>query len=147
MMLAIDPGNIESAFVVWDGENILDKGKLPNDELRNRLNDIHVKCPTMVIEKVASYGMAVGETIFETVFWSGRFCEKWGYTGWHRVPRMDIKMHLCHTSRAKDKNIRQAIIDRLGEPGTKKNPGKTYGCSKDIWAALALAIFWTDTHD
>jgi len=31
--LAIDPGNIESAFVIWDGEIIYSKGKLKNEDL------------------------------------------------------------------------------------------------------------------
>ena len=29
-VLAIDPGTTESAYVVWDGETILSKGKVEN---------------------------------------------------------------------------------------------------------------------
>ena len=32
------------------------------------------------------------------------------------------KMNLCGSMKAKDSNIRQALIDRFGEVGTKKNP-------------------------
>jgi hypothetical protein len=42
--------------------------------------------------------------------------------------------------RAKDQNIRQALIDRLGPPGTKKNPGPTYGVTSHMWSALAVAV-------
>jgi hypothetical protein len=49
--------------------------------------------------------------------------------------------------RAKDSNIRQALIDRFGEPGTKKVPGLLYGIKKDEWSALALGVFWHDTQN
>ena len=38
------------------------------------------------------------------------------------IYRKEEKMNICHTMRAKDSNIRQALIDRFGEVGTKKNP-------------------------
>jgi hypothetical protein len=56
------------------------------------------------------------------------------------VKRMKVKMHLCGNSRAKDGNIRQALIDRLGAPGKKKAPGPTFGVVADQWQALALAV-------
>ena len=45
--------------------------------------------------------------------------------------------------RAKDSNIRQALIDKYGKPGTKKDPNLFYNdseqkVSKDIWSALAV---------
>lgn len=144
MTLAIDPGNEQSALVLYDGR-ILESAILPNDVLLRTLRTWSAQeCPDLVIEKIASYGMAVGETTFETVFWSGRFVEAWGdRSPVSRIKRHEVKMHVCKDSRAKDSNIRQALIDRFGEPGTKKNPGATYGLSKDMWAALAVAV----THE
>jgi hypothetical protein len=96
-----------------------------------------------VIEKIACMGMAVGEDVFETVFWSGRFCQaSWSFD---RVTRAEAKMHLCGSMRAKDANIRQALIDKLGPQGTKKNPGPTYGISKHLWSALAVAVTYAET--
>jgi hypothetical protein len=63
------------------------------------------------------------------------------------IGRKAIKSHLCSTTQAKDKDIRAALIDRLGEPGTKKNPGPTYGISGDCWAALSVCVTWADQHD
>jgi len=58
-----------------------------------------------------------------------------------RYFRKDIKLHLCGTNKAKDANVRQALIDCLGPPGTKKSPGPTYGIKSHLWAALALAVY------
>lgn len=150
LIFAIDPGNVHSAYVLLDAdtETLVEFGKVENDELRNVI--IYSEMPNAVfaIETIASFGMAVGATVFETCFWTGRFIELI-YHNWGHIPakvyRKDVKMHLCHSMRAKDGNIRQALIDRLGEPGTKKNPGKTYGVSADVWAALAVAIYAKDT--
>ena len=103
-----------------------------------------------MIEKIASYGMAVGETTFKTVYWSGRFAEAYGAERVHRVPRLAVKLHVCHDSRAKDANIRQALIDRFGGKekaiGKKASPGQLYAVSGDLWAALSLAITWFDQN-
>ena len=148
-ILAIDPGNVQSAYVVWDGATILVMGIVYNELLLNRIragNFRDFRNCILVIEDIRSYGMAVGMTIFETVFFSGQLCEAW-QDACHRVPRMDVKMHLCHSSRAKDSNIRQALVDRF-EPDLqpKRRPcGVLKGVSKDIWAALALAVYFYDT--
>ena len=89
--------------------------------------------------------MSVSDSIFDTVYWTGRFREAWGDKGFFdRIPRMTVKMHLCHNSRAKDSNIRQALIDRFGAPGTKKEQGLTYGLKADMWQAFALAVYFYD---
>ena len=138
IIFAIDPGTTESAFVRWNGEKILSIGKQLNDDLvaYGTGDDINA------IEMIASYGMPVGKEVFETCVWIGRFMQAWG--GAELVYRKDVKMHLCGTTKAKDGNVRQALIDRLGAPGTKKNPGATYGVSGDMWQALALAVTYYD---
>ena len=55
-----------------------------------------------------------------------------------------MKLTLCGDARAKDPNIRAALIDRWGGSkaaavGTKKSPGPLYGFKSDMWAALAVA--------
>lgn len=151
MIFAIDPGPVESAWVLYQddvqacprNEALRDFAKQGNNEVIERLR-FHAPAQHLVIEKIASFGMPVGAEVFETVYWSGRFAEAFGATRVSRITRPTVKMHLCHSMRAKDANIRQALIDRFGEPGTKKNPGMLYGVSGDVWSALAVAVTFTD---
>ncbi len=144
IVLSIDPGPLESAFVEWNGESILYHRKADNSTLL--CEDLpQSRADIMVIEQIKSYGMAVSDSVFDTVFWTGRFCERW-HGIWARMPRKEVKMHLCGSMRAKDSNVRAALIDRFGPPGTKKAPGLTYGISKDSWQALALAVTWYDLN-
>jgi len=145
-ILAIDPGNIQTALVLLDTDTneILFKTISLNHECLMILGREEIKSDTCVIEQVAGMGMVVGETVFETAVWSGRFWQMLDSLGYkvERIKRNEIKNILCGSSRAKDKNIRQRLIDIFGEQGTKKNPGKTYGMRADMWAALAVAVAW-----
>lgn len=148
MILAIDPGTTESAIVGWDGEVIRDAVILPNDGVLNYLEGHGSWVKKLVIEEIASYGMPVGKTTFETVWWAGRFAQVWHSWGgnFEMVPRLPVKMHLCKSAKAKDSNIWQALIDRFGEPGKKANPGLLYPLKSHMRAAFALAVYYVDTH-
>jgi len=144
-ILAIDPGNKQSGWCLFDGERVHDSGVLDNDEMLGRVM-LH-RDKTLAIEMIASYGMAVGCEVFETCVWVGRFLQAHGRDV-RLVYRKDVKMHLCHSMRAKDGNIRQAIIDlfpatgggKVPQIGTKAKPGPLYGVSSHAWPALGVAI-------
>jgi hypothetical protein len=140
MILAIDSGTDQSAFVQYDErkKQIMDHGILPNPEMRQIL--IGREYDLVSLEMIASYGMPVGATTFKTCVWIGRFIEL-ARTPIRLVYRKDIKMYLCGSMRAKDGNVRQALIDLLGTQGTKKDKGPTYGISSHSWAALAVAVY------
>jgi hypothetical protein len=99
----------------------------------------------VVVEMIASYGMPVGREVFETCLWIGRFIEAWN-SSYSLLYRRNVKLHLCNSARAKDANVAQALRDRFGEKGTRKNPGVLYGIRGDEWAALAVAVTWWDTQ-
>lgn len=147
-ILAIDPGNENSAYVVYDTEAKLPTsfGIKPNRELVNLIGSAKtIGIEIMYVEMIASYGMAVGKTVFDTCVWIGMFMERFGPDRVKLVYRKDVKMFLCGSMKAKDANIRQAIMDMYGSDrkivlGTKKNPGPLYGMSKDVWAAMGVAL-------
>lgn len=154
MILAIDPGPEKSGWVLYENGKIQDCGIWDNNTL---LYNMDVLDPDRsVIEMVSSYGMAVGKSVFETVFWIGRLYQKISAVFIYEPTRMcrkDVKMHLCGSMRAKDANIRQALIDKfpatgggkVPQIGTKSKPGPLYGVKGDIWAALALAVTFEET--
>lgn len=158
-VLAIDPGNTESAYALIDAgtREPIEFAKVDNWALIDRLYRVR-NCDTLqrvAIEMVASYGMAVGAEVFDTCVWIGRFAhqlETHTSANVELVKRQPVKLHHCHDSRAKDSNITQALVDRfaLGQPnhgkGTKAEPGFFYGFKADIWQAYALAVYVADTQ-
>lgn len=149
-ILAIDPGTRESAYIVFDSEE--PPSRCEHDKIENaRMIRVigRTPCDALAVEMVQSFGMAVGASVFETCVWIGRFIQayNWFTPGEAtRIYRSEVKSHLCHSSRAKDANIRQALIDRFGAPGKKKDPGGTYGIKGDVWSALAVAVVFLDLH-
>jgi len=147
-VLAIDPGPVQSAYAIIRRKDLYveDFGILENKKLIDTMQyicqDVNID---IAVEMIASYGMAVGATVFETCVWIGRILQSLDPHSLRstRVYRKDVKMNLCGATKAKDANIRQAIIDRYsglyGENCTKKN-GMVYKVSKDAWAAIAVGL-------
>ena len=149
-ILAIDPGTVRSAFVLYSPgqRRILEKGIVPNEELLLNLREtVFLRAVVVVIERVMSYGMPIGVETIETIHWAGRFAEAVYPVPIYRVPRMAVRLAICGSPRAKDPNVRQALLDRFGGDaaiGRKKTPGPLYGIRADLWAALGVAVTWAD---
>lgn len=146
-ILAIDPGTTHSGVVVVTGGLINFAEVVENREVLTMLPRCHRH---VAIEMVASYGMPVGAEVFETCLWIGRFVERCDEPDTVKlIYRRDVKLHLCGNARAKDANIRQALIDRWGGKaaavGTSKRPGPLYGVKTHAWAALAVAVTLADS--
>lgn len=157
-VFAIDPGNMDSAYCVVDAETLrpLVFGKVPNEELRSYIRDFRFEEEDRAaVEMVASYGMAVGREVFDTCVWIGRFSEcldRKLLLPAEKLYRKEEKLHICHDSRAKDANIRRALIDRFARhdlkngKGTKKKQDWFYGFSADVWAAYAVGLTYIETR-
>jgi len=149
MILAIDPGNEQSAYALLNPDLSIKRcGILPNDNVLSVIAGTIYGQPEVeiAIEMIASYGMAVGKTVFDTCLWIGRFIQEAYPAEVTLIYRKDEKMALCGSMRAKDGNIRQALIDRFGPVGTKKDPGWFYGVKADIWAACAVGVTYHDLY-
>lgn len=154
-IFAIDPGNVESAYCVIDSRTLEPRtfDKCPNEDLVCTIRSTWIPNHDFVIERIASYGMAVGQTVFETAEWYGDFrrtiLDQGGeVTGLYR---RDVKLHICGSSRAKDSNIRIALIDRFAKhdkkrgKGTKDNPDWFHGFHSDCWSAYAVGLTYIET--
>lgn len=165
MILAIDPGNIESGVVVIRERDLkpLVAEKITNEELLDnllmsryeRLEETEF-IRHVAIEMIESQGMAVGKSVFETCVWIGRFIQALEDNHYNDslkyIYRKDEKINLCGSMRAKDSNIVQALVDRFAPntpnkgKGTKKEQGWFYGFKKDIWQAYAVGVTYHDMH-
>ncbi len=165
MILAIDPGNIESGVVLIRERDLkpllaekISNGELLNNLITNRYETLEESefIRHVAIEMIASQGMAVGKSAFETCVWIGRFIQALEDNYYNDslkfIYRKDEKMNLCGSMRAKDSNIIQALIDRFAPntpnkgKGTKKEPGWFYGFKKDIWQAYAVGVTYYDMY-
>lgn len=155
-LLAIDPGNAYSAYVVLDEcLNPQRHAKVENEDFIQRVIPelLASGISDLAIEMIASYGMAVGKSVFDTCVYIGRLKEACKSVKRQRyIYRMEEKVNLCHDSRAKDANIRVALVDRFaygipnGGKGTKKDPGFFYGFAADQWAAMAVGVTYYDMY-
>lgn len=149
IVMAIDPGPVQSAFVQLNTltERIVNANKFDNGTLRILCAPPRNRDDRLAIEMIASYGMPVGAEVFQTCVEIGRFIEAWGIgESPTLVYRKDVKLHLCGQTRAKDSNIRQALIDRWGGKAATKKGGALSGIKADMWSALAVAVTWSDLH-
>lgn len=154
-IVALDPGPTQTGYVVYDGARVLDSGIEKNRDVLRWLKARSPEwCEELAIEMIASYGMAVGREVFETCVWVGRYMQAWHCPdGARLILRSKVKLHLCKSSKAKDANIRAALIDlfpatgggKTPQIGTVKQPGPLFGVSSHIWAALAVAVTAMET--
>jgi hypothetical protein len=147
LILGIDPGTTESGWVLFEGGRVVDSGVMTNPLMLEAIK--RDDSSTLAIEMIASYGMAVGREVFDTCVWIGRFVQAWHSPESVRlVYRKDVKLHLCGNPRAKDPNVRQALIDlfpatgggKCPQIGVKSKPGPLFGVSTHAWPALGVAI-------
>jgi len=150
ILLGLDPGTTHTGCVWFDGQRVVKSAHLENRVvvLGVSLLETHRRIDAVACEMLACQGMPVGKETFETAYWIGRFMGACSMD-WHRVYRNEVKLHLCGSVRAKDANIRQALLDRWGGKsaiGTKKAPGPLYGVTGHCWSALAVAVTAWDRH-
>ena len=150
--LGIDPGPVESAFVWWDAktERVIRLESIPAFRITTyTLKGLLREVDHVSIEWIECFGMAVGQETFRTVAGIGWFASLMvdSYGPLRFVTRRAVKLHLCNSMKAKDANVRRALIDRFGPVGTKKKPGKLYGVATHYWAALGVAVYSADVFD
>ena len=134
-IIAIDPGPVESAWIEYDTEHGPKAfGFEDNAAIRLQLYLWAVVCEDLVIEQVPhdGSGMAVGASVFDTCIQIGRFWEAWGRDP-VLITRPAIKAQLCGTTRAKDSNVHQALVDRFGGKDKAVGGVKCRKCKGKGW--------------
>lgn len=171
ILIGIDPGTTQTAYSIVEVKDnqlnkVLFKDKNDNSKIYDTLKiNIIEYCQSeniknininIAIEHIENHGMAVGQTTFETCYFIGALCYQLNnnlslelklsnvncLVKLYRIYRHQEKTLICNNSRAKDSNIRQALIDQFGNVGTKNNQGYFYGFKSDIWSSFAIAYTW-----
>jgi hypothetical protein len=157
LIYGIDPGPERTAVVCYDPERrvpvwgewvqnikVISHVLLtPSPVRKSRPEDVYV------IEYPQNYGSMMGATTLDTCFAcgliTGHLSVNYRYS--RPIARPSVKTHLLGVARGNDAQVKRALWNALGEPGTKKDPGPTYclhmrrgGASKHLWAALAVAV-------
>jgi len=138
--------------------------ELDNVQLARFLDDTPRISLVVVIEWPQSRGLPVGESVFRTCYWVGRYREALGFAiPFVEVTRSDIVRHFCGATHYKDPetgkrkpvtkaNVKAAIYERFGGDrktavGTKPKPGPLYGMKGEhVFDALACAVWWAETN-
>lgn len=154
ILLAIDPGPTRSAWVELETSTLHIRGFSyeTNEQLLARLRDFGTFLEHLAIERVQSYGRSVGNPVFETVFWTGRFVEAVDPVPFTRIASPTVRAHLCGRVGVGYPEIRSALYDRFGGAegkaaavGRKASPGPLYGLvGDDLYGALAVGVTFAD---
>lgn len=154
VILAIDGGTTQSGYCrMTDDFKLVDFGKIDNEDLL--IIVMSGEYDKLVYEQFQSYNMPIGQSTIRSVEWNGRFAQAAFARGkpYGFLYRKDEKMHFCNTVKAKDANIRRALIERFAKfdfktgRGTKNNRDYFYGVSNDAWTAIAIATIAIETPE
>ena len=174
MLLAIDPGTSQSAYVGMKNDySVVSHAKVANNKLLELITlggyDVMViECMEPRLAKSKSNSNApnqvIGRETYETCYWIGRFMEAAIRRGMdiHRVYRSEEKSRIIPTKKNKlppipppvprshDSKIRKGLIMRFAQFDKKNGKGKAncrdvfYGFKADEWAAFAVGVVYLD---
>ena len=174
-ILGIDPSNKASAFCLVELPTLkpIDFGFLKEDDMLDYVENCPCdddKVVYLAIEGMQNLGQVIGKDVFNTAYLVGRLYERaslvpildgyWtdtklsdtficghSYKDIKLIFRNQEKKVICgKASRVKDKDIRQALINRFAKfdhkngKGSKQNQDWFYGFSKDVWQAYGICL-------
>lgn len=148
--LSIDPGNVQSAFILWDRNKPVNKmrhGIVENELLLDMMDAEHwvgmnhvkgddraIYCDHVVIEMPEDMGRS-DDSLFETAFWAGMFAKGWDASpSYTLIYRHQVKSHLKANN---DARVRASLLRRFGQSIEKD-------FAYDEWQALGLAVTFED---
>jgi hypothetical protein len=153
-IVGIDPGNEYTAYCIIDTDKkdkpIVDYGKMLNEGLLVLILRQWEAGMPISMEHIVLYGNA-GNTTRDTLFWIGRFYEflRTRVSKPNLVFRRHVAKHFLGNCKNKgyDAKIRGALIKRYEPslPAGKRPYQALKGITKDVWSALAIAVYTMDT--
>ena len=162
LIIGIDPGPERSALVALrtvadnvHGFEVATAEFATNEAIRGGLRRLVMVSASalLAVEEFRIYGRKrVARDGLLTIRWSGRFEElflsvpcgcrrSFQYVSYRRAA-----CHHAAGSNPKESDVRAALVERFGPPGTKKAPGFLYGMTSKghHFSALAVAVYALD---
>lgn len=160
-ILAIDPGPIESGYVIISGtQAIINAEKQPNDEIYDKMRRIvltHVIIEECICRKWA------GREVSDAAFVAGRFYQASKMLGVpvQLITRSKVRWHICGSKDGNDSKIIDRLISRkcpglynqyvdkeISRQKLQNAAKKEFfkGFKSDIWQAYALAITFLENR-
>lgn len=143
-IFAVDPGTLQSGWVLLDGRQVKHCGVDDNERVRALVASQPVTT-WVVIERIEPrYGLNMGWETIGACEWVGRFTEA------ARGPvallrRSVILRHLGVAPKGSaDAGVRAALLDRWGGPSAARKGMALQHVKTHAWAALAVAVAWQD---
>lgn len=166
-IIAIDPGERESGYVIMSGYRVetdpyfktsyslKPADKVDNKTMRLIIEDCVLRNPVVltVIEKPVCRKWA-GKSVSETAIWAGIFASaSWGSS--YMLTRSKVRWHICGSKRGNDSEIISKLIERfcprvfhagLERPTMIREAKRKYfyGFKGDCWQAFATGVTLID---
>lgn len=166
--LSIDPSNKASAYCLLELPilKVVEFGFLEENKMLDYVENIIDTDEFeiyLAVEGMQNLGQIVGSDIFNTAYLIGRILERAyllprlnnrSYKDIKIIYRTQEKKIVCgKSSRVKDKDIRQSLINKFARhdfkngKGNKANPDWFYGFARDEWSAFAVGytaykLYW-----
>jgi len=165
VVIGFDPGNECTGWCVWDVKDkiFLYKHKILNGDVIQKIEvfDKKYNIVKVGIEYPSSYGMPVGQTLFDTCTFVGILAQifKSKNIPCELIFRKSVKMFLCNSVRADDSIVNSRVREYLGEDNTKKKPNPIYWNEEveenegyaymngDIYASASIILYMIYPHD
>lgn len=142
-VMGIDPGNINSGWVLYDHRSrvIDDCGHTDNEMLIRVLPLLKEHGDVCAIESMTNQGKRVGASTFDACWWGGRFFQECITRGIHveTITRAKSKGHVLKMFGGNDSEIQKALTNLHGKEAVK-------GWKSHHFAALAVARTFAETR-
>lgn len=145
-IVAIDPGTERSAWLVLDGDAVLERGIDDNGEVLRVLRHDLGSGWWVVIERVEPrYGARLGWETIATIEMVGRLMEAARPNPVALVCRSDVLRHLSVApGGSADPGVRMAMLDRWGGVAAGRKGGALAGLRTHLWQALGAGVAWRE---
>ena len=155
IILAIDPGTTQSAWVLLDGSRILGAAIEDNAEVLALLRAWHSPASdvsplsAVAIERIEPrYGLRMGWETIQTCELVGALTEAARPLPVALLRRSAILPHLGVAARGSaDPGVRAALMDRWGGVQSVRKGGPLAGIKTHLWAALSVAVSFVEAPD